>query len=119
MKLGSNKIKVPSKKSYWIYVCFRSEDDKNKAIKTLNGYKWKGNVLAADSAQAIPDPLVKKRMLDKNERQDFTKKLKLDGGSENRLMEAVAPLWMLPYNQQVWPLSAAIFQVNPRNSCFV
>ncbi|KAL0272185.1 UNVERIFIED_CONTAM: hypothetical protein PYX00_005262 [Menopon gallinae] len=112
LKLGSNKIKVPSKNSFWIYVCFRSEEDKKKAIETLNGYKWKGNVLSADTALAVPDPLVKKRMLDRGSEQDNNKKLKLNAGSEkDKLMEAVAPLSMLPYEEQLVQKKQVIFDV--------
>lgn len=41
-----NKIKAP-KKSSWAYVCFRNEDDKNRAIEVLNGYEWKGKKISA------------------------------------------------------------------------
>jgi tRNA (uracil-5-)-methyltransferase len=47
LKLNSNKIKSPGLRSKWVYVCFRSEDEKQKGIETLNGYRWKGSTLQA------------------------------------------------------------------------
>jgi len=43
------------------FVCFRSQEDKQRALETLNGYKWKGKVLKALAAKASADPLHKRR----------------------------------------------------------
>lgn len=48
LKLGSNKVKPPKRGSQWLYVCFRSEKDREEALKAVNGYKWKKNILTAD-----------------------------------------------------------------------
>lgn len=40
------KLKSPLRKEF-AYVCFRSQEDQQKAIDILNGYKWKGKVLEA------------------------------------------------------------------------
>lgn len=40
------KIKSPLRKEF-AFVCFRSEEDQQRAIDILNGYKWKGKVLQA------------------------------------------------------------------------
>jgi hypothetical protein len=47
LKLGSNKVKPPAKGSYWVYVCFRSEEDRQNALLTLDGYTWKNKILTA------------------------------------------------------------------------
>ena len=101
MKLGSNKVKASFRNSSWLYVCFRSEEDKLKAIEKLNGFTWKGKVLKADTASAVPDPLVKKRI--NNDRdQHSSKKLKVhDGTMSEQLKDATTPLWRLPYKEQV------------------
>lgn len=44
------KIKTPTKKEF-AFVCFRSQEDQEKAISLLNGYKWKGKVLQAQVSQ--------------------------------------------------------------------
>lgn len=41
-----SKIKSPTHKEF-AFVCFRSQADQQKAIKILNGYKWKGKILRA------------------------------------------------------------------------
>lgn len=47
LKLASNKIKFPRKNSPFVFVCFRSEVDRENAIKVISGYKWKGKSLVA------------------------------------------------------------------------
>lgn len=45
LKLNSNKIKTVRRNSPFAFVCFRNEEDKNKAMEVLSGYKWKGKEL--------------------------------------------------------------------------
>ena len=47
LKLGSNKVKPPAKCSQWVYVCFRSEEDRQNALLVLDGYIWKNAILFA------------------------------------------------------------------------
>lgn len=47
LKLGSNKIKPPQKQSSWVFVTFRSEEDRDQALKVIHGMKWKNNTLSA------------------------------------------------------------------------
>lgn len=101
LKLASNKIKFPKKNNPFIFVCFRSEADRENGIKTINGYKWKGKVLSAHEAKPAPDPLVKRR----NEQDDdecTTKKIKLDDRpQEERLKSSTTPLYDTPYEEQL------------------
>lgn len=53
LKLNSSKIKAPRQRSSWAYICFRSDEDRNRAIETLNGYKWKGRILKASVSYYI------------------------------------------------------------------
>lgn len=46
LQLDMAKVKSPLRKEF-AYVCFRSQEDQEKAIEILNGYKWKGKVLQA------------------------------------------------------------------------
>jgi tRNA (uracil-5-)-methyltransferase len=48
LKLGSNKVKPPARGSYWVYVCFRSEEERQNALIALNGYVWKNKTLTAE-----------------------------------------------------------------------
>lgn len=38
---------MPNRNGKWLYMCFRSEEDKNTALDILNGYNWKNTTLDA------------------------------------------------------------------------
>ncbi|XP_069702776.1 tRNA (uracil-5-)-methyltransferase homolog A-like [Periplaneta americana] len=105
LKLGSNKVKPPARGSHWVYVCFRSEEDRQNALKALDGYVWKSRTLSAEVAKPAPDPLVKKRRQqtqEKQDGQDDAKKQKTDDRSqEERLKSSTIPLWNIPYEEQI------------------
>ncbi|XP_035892405.1 tRNA (uracil-5-)-methyltransferase homolog A [Anopheles stephensi] len=61
MKLSMNKIKIMKPGSPFIFICFRNQEDREAAIKSLDGYKWKGRELSAFEAKPAPDPLVRRR----------------------------------------------------------
>uniref|UniRef100_A0A1B6D834 tRNA (uracil(54)-C(5))-methyltransferase n=2 Tax=Clastoptera arizonana TaxID=38151 RepID=A0A1B6D834_9HEMI len=100
LKLGSNKIKPPKRGSRWLYVCFRSEKDREDALKIINGYTWKNKLLTADIAKPAPDPLVKRR----NENNgNAKKKIKIEDNrtQEEILKSNITPLWDMPYEEQL------------------
>ncbi|XP_015837917.1 tRNA (uracil-5-)-methyltransferase homolog A isoform X2 [Tribolium castaneum] len=100
LKLNSTKIKAPKRNSPYAFVCFRSDEDRNKAIETLSGFKWKGKPLQAIRAKPSPDPLVKKRKEDSEEGPN--KKIKIDNRSqEEKLKSSTIPLWDVPYEEQL------------------
>lgn len=47
LELQSCKVKPPKRGSGWLYVSFRSEGSRQKAIETLNGILWKNCKLSA------------------------------------------------------------------------
>jgi len=47
LDLQSCKVKLPRKGSSWLYVCFRNEECRQRAITTINGILWKNNKLTA------------------------------------------------------------------------
>ncbi|KAL4148973.1 hypothetical protein QTP88_003102 [Uroleucon formosanum] len=101
LELNCSKVKTPNRNGKWLYMCFRSEEDKNTALGILNGYSWKNTKLDASNAKAVPDPLVKKR----NEQFDNcldVKKIKLDNaGAEQQMINAVTPLYNISYDEQL------------------
>ncbi|KRT80105.1 methyltransferase, partial [Oryctes borbonicus] len=100
LKLASNKIKVIRKNSPFIFVCFRSNEDRENAIKAITNFKWKGKLLTAIKAKPAPDPLVKKRKDIEN--NGSNKKFKHDGRSlVERLKSSTVPLWNVPYEEQL------------------
>ncbi|CAH1115940.1 unnamed protein product [Phaedon cochleariae] len=101
LKLNSNKIKTTRKNSPFAFVCFRNEEDRDKAIQVLSNYKWKGNELQAMKAKPAPDPLVKKRKEDADG-SNTNKKLKVEEGSqEERLKNSTIPYWNIDYKKQL------------------
>ncbi|KAJ8923060.1 hypothetical protein NQ315_001609 [Exocentrus adspersus] len=101
LNLNSNKIKTVKRNSPYAFVCFRSEEDRQNALKVLTNYKWKGKLLEAMKAKPAPDPLVKKR---KEEAGDggSNKKPKLDVQSqEEKLKNSTIPYWNVEYSEQL------------------
>jgi len=47
LELQSCKVKPPRKGSGWVYVCFRNEECRQRAISTINGILWKNSKLTA------------------------------------------------------------------------
>ncbi|XP_037814326.1 tRNA (uracil-5-)-methyltransferase homolog A [Lucilia sericata] len=96
LKLDMAKVKSPLRKEF-AFVCFRSQEDQEKAIQLLNGYKWKGKVLQATVAKASADPLQRKR---KEDGQSEEKR-----GSDNKKQrtsaDATCPLAHLSYEEQL------------------
>ncbi|XP_058056645.1 tRNA (uracil-5-)-methyltransferase homolog A [Anopheles bellator] len=95
LKLSTNKIKIMKPGSPFIFICFRNQEDREKAIKELNGYKWKGKLLSACEAKPAADPLVRRRK----------EASEADGEPLNvkrRTVEASATaLAYLPYEEQI------------------
>uniref|UniRef100_A0A1A9UG99 tRNA (uracil(54)-C(5))-methyltransferase n=1 Tax=Glossina austeni TaxID=7395 RepID=A0A1A9UG99_GLOAU len=96
LKLDMSKIKSPTHKEF-AFVCFRSQADQQKAIKILNGYKWKGKILRAFVAKASADPLQKKRKEEnQSEKQAYPVNKK-----QRTSAEATCPLAGMPYEEQL------------------
>ncbi|KAE9541791.1 hypothetical protein AGLY_003782 [Aphis glycines] len=111
LELNCSKVKTPNRNGKWLYMCFRSEEDKNTALSTLNGYNWKNTKLDASNAKAVPDPLVKKR----NEQFDDcpeVKKIKLDNaGAEQQMISSVTPFFNISYKEQLTKKTSSIKNV--------
>lgn len=102
LQLECNKVKAPGRRSAWLYACFRSEEQRNKAIEVLSGFKWKGSVLSAKPADPAPDPLMKRRLEDISD-DSSNKKQKISSLEEQKeaLLKSAAPLWNVPYKEQI------------------
>ncbi|XP_076473959.1 tRNA (uracil-5-)-methyltransferase homolog A isoform X2 [Bombus vancouverensis nearcticus] len=102
LELQSCKIKPPKRSSGWLYVSFRNEENRRKAIEILNGILWKNCKLSAQIAKPAPDPFVKRRL----EEETTKKRLKLDKDDQNISIEdkvklTTIPLWEMPYPSQL------------------
>ncbi|ALC45152.1 CG3808, partial [Drosophila busckii] len=92
LKFDITKIKSPTRKEF-AFVCFRTAEDQQRAVETLDGYKWKGKVLKAMLAKASADPLQKRRA--DEETGDVQPKRQRTAG------EATCPLSDMPYEKQL------------------
>lgn len=94
--MNPSKIKTPNKfggKNH-AFVCFRTDADKEEALKVLDGYNWKGRIFKAKTAKAIVDPMLKKRL----ENVADTGTLPI---IKKTILEATAPLAHIPYAEQI------------------
>lgn len=65
LDLQSCKVKPPRKgSSGWLYVCFRSEECRQRAISTINGIVWKNSKLTAQVFVSLPKLFSTKLLVD-------------------------------------------------------
>lgn len=100
-KLNLNPVKIKNPNRFKCkdnaFLCFRTEAEKEEALKILDGYQWKSRTLRAKVAKAVMDPLLKKRLENQASENDgiVTKEKK------KTALEATAPLAHLPYDEQL------------------
>lgn len=102
LKLSPSKIKTPHKfgGKNFAFVCFRNEADKEHALKTLDGYSWKGRTFKAKSAKAIMDPMLKRR-LENSKQNAAAAAATATPPVKKTILEATVPLAHLPYAEQL------------------
>ncbi|KAK3919611.1 tRNA (uracil-5-)-methyltransferase-like protein A [Frankliniella fusca] len=96
LQLSCSKVKPPWRGCPSGFACFRSEEDRTKALEILNGYVWKKSTLSAKPADAAPDPYVAKRArMEKQKNSGKRRKFDDDENlsQEERLKKSTAPLW--------------------------
>ncbi|XP_051153093.1 tRNA (uracil-5-)-methyltransferase homolog A [Leptopilina boulardi] len=103
LELNFCKVKPPRRGSGWLYVCLRSEEDRNRAISLLDGISWKNSKLTAHAAAPAPDPFIKRKM---EKEEAANKKCKIDDNDEqisleDRVKNTTIPLWNMPYDNQL------------------
>lgn len=100
LNLNPHKIKV-MEKARFAFVSFRSEEERENALKKIEGYNFKGCTLTVKKANPMADPLIQKRKL--GEAEDVTpQKRHCDEASiADRIKDSVAPWSDIPYEQQL------------------
>lgn len=95
LKLSYHKLKPCGPGKNYMFICFKNEEDKEKALTVINGFDYKGQKLEAKSASAGRDPLQRQKDLsEKNPVVD-------DRPVAVRLQEAVCPLAADSYDLQL------------------
>ena len=93
LELDFHKLKPVGPGAHYMFVNFKCEDDREKAILVLDGHVIKGRKIVAIKAKAARDPMLKHRDAPPQEEDKRPAK--------ERISEAVCPLAMVPYDQQL------------------
>ena len=102
LKLNFHKLKPCGPKANYMYICFKNEEDKEKAIMVIDGFVYKGSKLQAKSSNRQKDPFQKRS----EQRQ---KEAPADERSvEERLRAAVCPTADDTYENQLSKKSAEV-----------
>ncbi|CAL1273296.1 unnamed protein product [Larinioides sclopetarius] len=86
LKLHPRKVKAIGTPPHFAFITFRNEKDRDKALKELNGYQWKGKLLSAKKANPAADPMAKKRKAGESEDCSDPKKAKTEEPIELKLV---------------------------------
>ncbi|NXI71400.1 TRM2A methyltransferase, partial [Anseranas semipalmata] len=103
--LNPHKIKLFGKQTF-AFVTFKSEEERDKAVKVLHGALWKGRHLSVRLAKPKADPIAKRRKKEEESEAGEAKRPALcQGGPEEPLSKQIAdvvtPLWSMPYAEQL------------------
>ncbi|XP_061865712.1 tRNA (uracil-5-)-methyltransferase homolog A isoform X2 [Colius striatus] len=102
--LNPHKIKLFGKQTF-AFVTFKSEEERDKAMKVLHGVLWKSRQLSIRLAKPKADPIAKKRKKEEETEQGEVKRPAPAKAEEEPLSKQIAdvvtPLWNMPYEEQL------------------
>ncbi|NWQ77610.1 TRM2A methyltransferase, partial [Columbina picui] len=103
--LNPHKIKLFGKQTF-AFVTFKSEEERDKAMRVLHGALWKSRHLSVRLAKPKADPIAKKRKKEEETEQGEVKRAaphKASGEEplSKQIADVVTPLWNLPYEEQL------------------
>ncbi|XP_044296394.1 tRNA (uracil-5-)-methyltransferase homolog A isoform X2 [Varanus komodoensis] len=108
--LNPHKIKLLGKQTF-AFVTFKSEEERDKAMKVLHGVRWKKQNLSVRLAKPKADPIVKKKRREEEEGEETKEEVGakcLALSSESReeplskqIADVVTPLWNTSYEEQL------------------
>ncbi|KAG9487535.1 hypothetical protein GDO78_007405 [Eleutherodactylus coqui] len=104
--LNPHKIKLMQKQTF-AFVTFKSEEERDKAMKVIHGVMWKNRLLTVRLAKPKADPIMKKRKQDDDDKeQSHSKRKTLPENTQEeplskQIADVVTPLWQLPYEEQL------------------
>lgn len=105
-RLNPHKIKLIQKQTF-AFVTFKSEEERNKAMKVIHGAMWKSRALSVRLAKPKADPIMKKRKRedDDKEQPESKRHAAQESAQEEPLSKQIAdvvtPLWQVPYEEQL------------------
>ncbi|KAM9371614.1 tRNA (uracil-5-)-methyltransferase homolog A [Phaethornis superciliosus] len=102
--LNPHKIKLFGKQTF-AFVTFKSEEERDKAMRVLHGVLWKNRHLSVRLAKPKADPIAKKRKKEETEQGEAKRAAPSNGSGEEalskRIADVVTPLWNVPYEEQL------------------
>ncbi|XP_051829192.1 tRNA (uracil-5-)-methyltransferase homolog A isoform X1 [Antechinus flavipes] len=106
--LQPHKTKLFGKQTF-AFVTFKSEQERDKALKVLHGARWKGRNLSLRLAKPKADPLAKKRKREADDGGPAEPKrashapagAPAQPPSAKQIADVVTPLWSVPYEEQL------------------
>ncbi|NWT01954.1 TRM2A methyltransferase, partial [Mionectes macconnelli] len=109
--LSPHKIKLFGRQTF-AFVTFKSEEERDKAVRVLQGAPWKGRGLSVRLAKPKADPMAQKRRREEKEEEQQEQEEARPGqpnrpeppGDEppsKRIADVVTPLWNVPYEEQL------------------
>ncbi|XP_059340875.1 tRNA (uracil-5-)-methyltransferase homolog A isoform X1 [Ammospiza nelsoni] len=100
--LNPHKIKLFGKQTF-AFVTFKSEEERDKAMRVLHGALWKSRHLSVRLAKPKADPIAKKRKQEEGSEQGEAKRPAPCGEEplSKRIADVVTPLWNVPYEAQL------------------
>lgn len=97
-KVTPHKIRLGHNKAF---IAFRSEEERDEAIRKLNNQEWKGRTLTAQVAAPRDDLLAKRRKLDTNHGDNQNSVEDEVEPSDEEIITQVCPLWDKDYDEQI------------------
>uniref|UniRef100_A0A8B9FKE6 tRNA (uracil(54)-C(5))-methyltransferase n=1 Tax=Amazona collaria TaxID=241587 RepID=A0A8B9FKE6_9PSIT len=103
--LNPHKIKLFGKQTF-AFVTFKSEEERDQAMKVLHGVLWKSRHLSVRLAKPKADPIAKKRKKEEEMEQGEVKrpapsKASAEEPLSKQIADVVTPLWNVPYEEQL------------------
>ncbi|NWX00842.1 TRM2A methyltransferase, partial [Caloenas nicobarica] len=103
--LNPHKIKLFGKQTF-AFVTFKSEEERDKAMRVLHGALWKSRHLSVRLAKPKADPIAKKRKKEEETEHGEVKrpappKASAEEPLSKQIADVVTPLWNLPYEEQL------------------
>lgn len=97
--MNPTKIKTKTHKGgqNFAFLCFRTVDEKQKAMKIFEGYVWKGREVKVKEAKPVMDPMLKRRRDEQNRDPNAPKEKRI----KKTVVEATVPLAHMPYEDQI------------------
>ncbi|CAF0904041.1 unnamed protein product [Adineta steineri] len=97
------KIKVPQQATH-AYVNFRNEEDREKGMKLLTGWSYRGNKVEVSHAKPATDIMFRAKPAKKNDNrrdQKIDNEIESDLPDEVKIQNSATPLWNLTYEEQL------------------